>query len=268
MQSGTTGRPAQPFKFLMSHWSLFVNRTGKVLRDNTAKMLRMQGADAPTRSPITLFSFNSQSDVNQFVTGSDADIGGHTTAYLDLGVSSEQNGSNHKSATARFWGNMSLDVKPDLEGRVRAGYAGFRSQRRRTLFGDLFDDVSNHRYLALRLRLGGDTRARNSYFVNLQTDGPIATDLWQHRLYFRRTDGGWEDLFIPFQNFVLTNAGELASHQITMYREKVRTVGISLLGGNSRFSGPYELGIDSIRAVNEEDVIQLEEKDPSPLIHM
>jgi NADH dehydrogenase [ubiquinone] 1 alpha subcomplex assembly factor 1 len=43
-----------------------------------------------------------------------------------------------------------------------------------------------------------------------------------------------------------------------MYREKVRTVGISLLGGNSGFSGPYELGIDSIRAVNEEDVTQLE----------
>ena len=60
----------------------------------------------------------------------------------------------------------------------------------------MFDDVSNHRYLALRLRLGGDTRARNSYFVNLQTDGPITTDLWQHRLYFRRSDGGWEDLFV------------------------------------------------------------------------
>lgn len=39
-----------------------------------------------------------------------------------------------------------------------------------------------------------------------------------------------------------------------MYRERVRTVGISLLGGNSGVAGPYELGIDSIRAVNEEDI--------------
>jgi NADH dehydrogenase [ubiquinone] 1 alpha subcomplex assembly factor 1 len=39
-----------------------------------------------------------------------------------------------------------------------------------------------------------------------------------------------------------------------MYQEKVRSVGISLLGGNSLSAGPYELGIDSIRAVNEEDV--------------
>ena len=39
-----------------------------------------------------------------------------------------------------------------------------------------------------------------------------------------------------------------------MNREKVRTIGISFLGGNSGFAGPYELGVDSIRAVNAEDV--------------
>ncbi len=59
---------------------------------------------------------------------------------------------------------------------------------------------------------------------------------------------------IPFRDFVLTNAGELVPHQVQMYRERVRTVGISLLGGNSGVEGPYELGIDSIQAVNVEDV--------------
>ena len=39
-----------------------------------------------------------------------------------------------------------------------------------------------------------------------------------------------------------------------MYTERIRTIGISLLGGNSGVEGEYELGIDSIRAVNEEDV--------------
>jgi NADH dehydrogenase [ubiquinone] 1 alpha subcomplex assembly factor 1 len=129
----------------------------------------------------------------------------------------------------------------------------------------MVDDVSNHQFLALRLRLGGDPRLRNSYFVNLQTDGPITTDLWQHRLYFQRNDGGWEDVFIPFENFILTNTGELVQHQIAMMRERIRTVGISLLGGNSGVSGSYDLGIDSIRAVNEEDVTRPPaiEKDPS-----
>lgn len=39
-----------------------------------------------------------------------------------------------------------------------------------------------------------------------------------------------------------------------MYREKVRSIGISLLGGNSGGAGKYELGIDSIRLVNDEDM--------------
>lgn len=74
-----------------------------------------------------------------------------------------------------------------------------RRQPRPTLFGELTDDVSNHEYLALRVRALGHPRTRNSYFVNLQTDGPITTDLWQHRLFFRRDDGDWEDIFVSAQ---------------------------------------------------------------------
>lgn len=59
---------------------------------------------------------------------------------------------------------------------------------------------------------------------------------------------------IPFDAFVLTNAGEIAPSQLVMNRGRIRTVGISLLGGNSGIEGPYELGIDEIWAVNEEDV--------------
>ena len=71
--------------------------------------------------------------------------------------------------------------------------------------------------------------------------------------------GRWGDierhvLQIPFDSFVLTNAGEIASDQVTMLRERIRTIGISLLGGNSGVEGSYELGIDEIRVVNEEDV--------------
>jgi len=49
-----------------------------------------------------------------------------------------------------------------------------------------------------------------------------------------------------------------------MYRERVRSVGISLLGGNSGIEGPYELAIDSIRAVNEEDAIIIPGDPSSP----
>lgn len=53
---------------------------------------------------------------------------------------------------------------------------------------------------------------------------------------------------------MLTNAGEIAPSQLVMNRGRIRTVGVSLLGGNSGIEGSYELGIDEIWAVNEEDV--------------
>lgn len=48
----------------------------------------------------------------------------------------------------------------------------------------------------------------------------------------------------------------MSENQMELYRERVRSIGISILGGNSGVSGKYELGIDSIRAVNEEDLTQ------------
>jgi hypothetical protein len=47
----------------------------------------------------------------------------------------------------------------------------------------------------------------------------------------------------------------MSINQMSMLREKVRSVGISMLGGNSGVEGKYELGIDSIRVVNEDDVV-------------
>jgi len=220
-------------------------------------MARMEGVNEPNRKPITLFNLNSHEDLSQFATGCDADIGGTSTANLTL-----ERSPPAEKPFAKFWGNMRLGVHPQVQGRVRGGYAGFRNKPRTTLFGDIMDDISNHKYLALRVRSGGNPRTRNSYFVNIQTDGPISTDLWQHRLFFRKGEGQWEDVFIPLDDFVLTNTGEIVDHQITMYRERVRSVGISLLGGNSGVEGPYELAIDSIRAVNDEDAVT-PEKVPS-----
>ncbi|KZT06038.1 NADH:ubiquinone oxidoreductase complex I intermediate-associated protein 30 [Laetiporus sulphureus 93-53] len=220
----------------------------------------MQGADEPIRTPKTLFTFNSREDMQQYATGCDADIGGTSTVHLDLDETSvlpasmSPTGKEIHRPTAKFWGDMRLAVRKGYEDQIWGGYAAFRSKPRTTLFGEITDDVSMHRLLALRLRAGGHPRTRNSYYVNIQTDGPIETDLWQHRLFFRRDDGGWEDIFIPFEDFVLTNAGEVSPVQLEMYRERIRTIGISILGAKNGVEGPYELGIDSIRAVNDEDM--------------
>ncbi|KAH8100134.1 hypothetical protein BXZ70DRAFT_940534 [Cristinia sonorae] len=164
----------------------------------------MQGADEPSRAPHTVFTLNSQEDVDGFATGCDADIGGTSSVNLTLNeqptnqetLASLVGPSYVSRPTAKFWGDMRLAVRPDLRDEVRGGYAGFRSKPRRTLFGEMFEDVSLHEFLALRLRAGGSPRTRNSYYVNIQTDGPVTTDLWQHRLFFHRDDGGWEDVFV------------------------------------------------------------------------
>ena len=81
-------------------------------------------------------------------------------------------------------------------GAASTRFADASAQFRPTLFGQLTDDLSAHSYLALRLRAGGHPRTRNSYFVNVQTDGSFKNDLWQHRLFFNMSDGGWEDVFV------------------------------------------------------------------------
>jgi len=143
-----------------------------------------------------------------------------------------------------------LEVPRGKEATMRSGYAGFRNRVRTTLFGNMTDDLTLHNYLALRVRAAGDPRTRTAYFVNVQTEGEIPTDLWQHRLYLPENSGNtWENVIIPLDSFVLTSAGETASDQVSMIRSRIRSVGISILGGNAKVGGPYELGIDYIGAL-------------------
>lgn len=88
----------------------------------------MRGADLPDLSAKTLYSFNSRDDMRMYATGCDADIGGNSTVNLDLDDTSAHNAQIKKSATAKFWGDMRVDVKPQYQGRVRGGYAAFRNK--------------------------------------------------------------------------------------------------------------------------------------------
>ena len=82
----------------------------------------MAGADEPHRSRRTLFNFKTEDDLRQFVVGSDKDIGGLSTAHMDL---------KGPGGTARFWGNLSMDVRPDMQGKLlKSGYTGFRNRVR------------------------------------------------------------------------------------------------------------------------------------------
>ncbi|KAG8900522.1 hypothetical protein FRB99_005992 [Tulasnella sp. 403] len=241
---------------LPTKWGLFSQRSVRVARDSIAAVLRMDPglSEVP---PKVLFTLQSPADIAQYVVGSDADIGGFSSARLDL----------DNEGRGRFSGEIRTDVRPQMQGKMRSGYAGFRNKvlrrsgqsalmltlslkMRPSLFGNVTDDLSLYKYLSLRVRSGGDPRTRNAYFVNVQTDGPVQSDLWQHRLYLRG-DGTWEDVLVPLNKFILTNSGEAVNSDMTMMKEAIRSVGISLLGGNANIQGKFELGIESISATND-----------------
>lgn len=83
----------------------------------------MEGANEPNRKPITLFTLNSHEDLSQFSKGCDADIGGTSTVNLAL-----EQLSPAEKPFAKFWGEMHLGVRPEVQGLVRGGYAGFWSK--------------------------------------------------------------------------------------------------------------------------------------------
>lgn len=168
---------------------------------------------------------------------SDADVGGFSTVGLDYipPTGSEQ-------AHARFHGIISIELPAQRPHIQRTGYAAWRNyDRRATIFGKSLWDVDPYTYLGLRVRCDG-----RKYFVNVQTETVVPTDIHQHRLYARRP-GEWETVLIKWTDFVRTNHGVVVEPQMEMLRQKVRTIGVGLI---DRIPGPYDLAIERIWATN------------------
>ena len=168
---------------------------------------------------------------------SDADIGGFSDASLD-----QVQGSSSQPPYARFYGSISTELPRDRPQIQRTGYVGWRNKDRPpSLFGKSLWNIDPYTYLALRIKSDG-----RKYFVNVQTESIVYTDLHQHRLHARKP-GEWETVLIKTNAFVRTNHGEVVEPQTEMMREKVRTVGVSL---TDRIPGPFDLAIGRIWATN------------------
>lgn len=225
----------------------------------------------PTTPPIRLSTLRSSADISNYAVGCDADIGGRSKALLDY-VDSEGNGTH---GHGKFSGVLDPYVpeqwKKTLEDGVTAksGYAGFRTKTRTTLFGTACWDLSLHPYLAMRVRNNfANKEQKSGYFINIQTEGAVSSDLFQHRL-FAGGNTDWQTLVVPLSSFVLTNAGETSDQQLPMLREKIRTVGISLLSnpdnelvGRVENSEDFDLDIEWIEAWNDSnpDVVATQSK--------
>ena len=200
--------------------------------------LTQEGIRAPM-TPYTLLDFSDPDIVPACKTMSDADLGGFSTASLDQVPKAAS-----EPAHARFHGSISIDLPRDRPQVQRTGYAGWRNKDRSpTLFGKSLWDVDPYTYLALRVKSDG-----RKYFVNVQTESIVHTDLHQHRLH-ARNPGEWETVLIELHAFVRTNHGEVVEPQTEMMRQKVRTVGVSL---TDRVPGAFDLAINRVWASNSD----------------
>lgn len=167
----------------------------------------------------------------------DMDIGGFSTASMNY-VPATSNDPPHM----RFHGTISTQLpvgKPEVQ---RTGYAGWRTlDKGWGMFGKTVWDIDRYRFLALRVKSDG-----RKYFVNLQSETIVPTDLHQHRLYTKKT-GEWETVLIDFSDFVRTNHGMVVEPQSELLRQKVTSVGIS---STDRIPGPFDLSISDIWATN------------------
>lgn len=206
---------------------------------------------APKPPPLTLFSFDhTQQPItlpSAFATGSDVDIGGLSTCSLTPVPSPEASGH------LAFHGNLSLRVPPEYAGRIRTGYAAFRNKSRPTLFGEDTWDLSLYSHIRVVLGYRGWDAWRGRWALNIQTDGPVRSDLFQHRLDIPPSSASsssripldlasapapaFSTLHLPLSSFVLTNSGQTSSSQIPMLRSKIRTLGFALLGNNRTDDG-------------------------------
>jgi NADH dehydrogenase [ubiquinone] 1 alpha subcomplex assembly factor 1 len=98
----------------------------------------MQGAEQPSRVPLTLFTLNTPEAIKDYAYGCDADVGGTSTVHFDFdddparmppgtGTGTSASADERRGA-ARFHGDMRLAVRPGYEQRIRGGYAGFRNK--------------------------------------------------------------------------------------------------------------------------------------------
>ncbi|CAI9627268.1 unnamed protein product [Alternaria burnsii] len=198
--------------------------------------LKLEGIRSPSK-PFPLIHFNQPEDLERCKRMSDKDIGGFSTANFDYHPVTQTEPSH-----VRFHGTISTQLPHNQPHIQRTGYAGWRTlDRGSTIFGKSLWDVTMYNFLAIQFKSDG-----RKYFVNVQTESIVPTDIHQHLLH-SKTPGEWETILIKWNEFVRTNHGQVVEPQREMLTQKVRTVGISLI---DRIPGPYDLSISKIWATN------------------
>ncbi|KAL2020206.1 hypothetical protein VTK56DRAFT_8632 [Thermocarpiscus australiensis] len=227
----------------------FVGRSIDEFKRLSNIVFKLEGIKG-AQGPYELHNFHSPGSVHDCKVMSDVEIGGLSNSNLDWVPSPPPSSSGprppspHAPGYARFHGTISTQLPRDRPDIKRTGYAAFRTRDRPpTIFGRSLWNIDPYVYLALRVKSDG-----RSYFVNVQTESVVPTDLHQHRLFVKQP-GRWETVLIKWNDFVRTNQGYVVEPQAEIMRQKVRSIGVGL---TDRIPGPFELCIERIWATNDE----------------
>jgi len=233
----------------------FFGRSVEELKRLSGIAFRAEGTRRATK-PYILQTFHDRDSLEACKLMSDEDQGGFSRAHLDWippTTNSNPLPSENKNGHVKFHGSISIDLPVNKPHIQRSGYAAWRTKDRPpTIFGKSLWDIDPYAFLALRFKSDG-----RKYFVNVQTESIVPTDLHQHRLYARRP-GEWETVLIKWNEFVRTNHGVVVEPQTELLRQKVRTVGIGLI---DRIPGKFELCVERIWATNGLEEEHLKEDD-------
>ncbi|KAF2735131.1 CIA30-domain-containing protein [Polyplosphaeria fusca] len=214
----------------------FFRRSLDEFKRLSGSALKLEALKMPTK-PLPLITFDTPDALTRCKRMSDKDIGGFSSVNIDFHSATDDQPSH-----LRFNGKISTELPRDQPHIQRTGYAGWRTlDRGYTVFGKQLWDVDLYAYLAIQFKSDG-----RKYFVNVQTESIVPTDIHQHRLY-SKTPGQWETILIKWNEFVRTNHGQLVEPQREMLTQKMRTVGVSLI---DRITGPYDLCISRVWATN------------------
>jgi len=228
----------------------FWRRSLDELKRQSKIAVRLEGLHRPNQ-PFLMARFEEEGSLAGIKLMSDADMGGFSKASITHvpGTPALTDGETATTTPSQapphmlFKGKISTELPPNKPEVQRSGYAAWRTRDRGTsLFGKLLWDIDPFDFLALRIKSDG-----RKYFVNIQTESIVPTDLHQHLLP-SHTPGEWETVTIPFSSFVRTNYGMVVEPQREMMRQKVRSVGIGLI---DRVPGPFELCIADVWATNK-----------------
>lgn len=223
----------------------FWSKTSAQFQEGARVAINLEGLSRPLK-PYPILDFADPNTSTWMKVMTDKQQGGFSTAALTQIASSEASPPH-----ALFSGDISTKLPSNRPHVARTGYAAWRnSDRGHTLFGELFWDVDSYMYIALRVKSDG-----KKYYVNIQTDSIVETDIHQHRLYTKEHKGAngpndpgrWETVLIKLHEFVRTNHGAISEPQNEMLRQKVKSVGIGLI---DRSPGPFEIAVGAIWATN------------------